>query len=631
MPELTPTEPWADTTDPASGEPWRSSLVEALRANGFETSPPPIDDEADAWTMESAAAMDPGADRDALPPPTLDVDPGSDWWSDATALSHPDGVSSMVGAAEPLLPVAEPVVVRPAVPPVPFAVSAALAPPAVPAVTSPVALGTTPRAVNPPATPAAATPPSPPAFLAARIAGAAAPPVAPDMAPSASVQTAAEAEAAAPATPEPSPDATATVAPTAALPGPAAPSEVQAVPPEAPAAPATAPVPVEALPAGLDPRVALAWPEPKPLNDERWPTAPVLTITGAPVWSVDPTPGATDTDARGFSWDEPASAPLLQDPWAGVRFSATEPAPADVAPVAPDLSVPAAGAAAMAAAMISELPDGLPAPDAPVEDLAQLRAQAAATLMADAAGDAVDAAGDVVDDIGDALAEPAWPVLDESPVAVASPWGGPAPWQPAPWQPAPATEAAPERDAVTALEAEAVPREPAPATPDRTAPAAPHFTWEPTQGTPGTAAAAAVLADGSPVDLDPERVEFIGYADAATEAPAAAGAARPIIPPTGSILDVGRRPPGAKPVDPATLGTRSATSGGLTARESVPAMPGATGGDLWDLVTAPTPAAVPEAAPGRASRAVTILLSLLVALVIVALVVGFLYSFTGLL
>ena len=581
MPELTPTDPWAATTD-AAGVPWRSSLAEALRANGFETTPPPLDDEADTWPLVAPAASDPDQTADGTDAMPLDADPDSAWWLDAAALPPSGEAGPVMVAPEPVAPEPELLAPEPELPaPKPGpATSAAVTSPATAA--PPTVSGAPPRAVNTPATASAANPPSPPAFLAGRIARGAAP---------------AESPAESPAQPEPrvvaiaAPEIAAPEIAAQAAPAPAAPEVAdQAAPAPAPAAPAPA-APEVAPHAVLDPRDALVWREPTPLTDEGWPAAPLLPVPGAFAGTADPTLAPAKAPARGFTWDDAAAvvAPA-QDPWAGVRYSASDaPSPdVDTRPdgSGPHLAVPPVDTAATASVdpATDEAPEAAAGPEAPVDDLAQLRAQATAWLEAEPAteGDATDMLES--DPIAEVVLEP-----DPAPAANTPDW------------------------IVKTAAAHTRPVAPS------DAPA------------PEIVAADAAMSGGSPVDLDPRRVEFIGYTAIAPGAAPADGASRPIPPPTGSILDVGRRPPGAKPVDPSTLGTRSATAGAALANEPLASTPGATGADLWDLVTAPTPPPFPTNAPGRGSRAVTVLLSVLVAFVILALVVGFLYSFTGLL
>jgi len=157
---------------------------------------------------------------------------------------------------------------------------------------------------------------------------------------------------------------------------------------------------------------------------------------------------------------------------------------------------------------------------------------------------------------------------------------------------------------------------------------------------PSPIAAPPAVHHADPLDLDPGRVEFIGYVDPAAAAAPATGdavASRPFVPPSGSIVDVGRRPPGARPVAPTTrpaAGSATAsTAGAVTATPAastpVTSTPGATGGDLWDLVTAPaTTSAAPAPKAKGSSRLATLMLTLAVVLVILAIVAGFLYMFT---
>jgi hypothetical protein len=160
---------------------------------------------------------------------------------------------------------------------------------------------------------------------------------------------------------------------------------------------------------------------------------------------------------------------------------------------------------------------------------------------------------------------------------------------------------------------------------------------------PDSGSATPVLGADAP-ELDPRRVEFVGYAEPRPalasppiDAPDAPAAMDPTVgqpvaqPPTGSILDLGRRPPGARPIDPDAPKrvlppppVQGAAAVGATAGLAAQgAAPGSA--DVWNLVTVP-PAPAPAA---RGSRAGTALLSMLVALVILALVAGFLYMFAG--
>jgi hypothetical protein len=146
------------------------------------------------------------------------------------------------------------------------------------------------------------------------------------------------------------------------------------------------------------------------------------------------------------------------------------------------------------------------------------------------------------------------------------------------------------------------------------------------------------VLDADALSLDPQRVEFVGYAEPRPAAPAMQAVAPAVtsdadqaVPPTGTITDIGRRPPGARPIDPDAPRRPLPPPPDAASAATDPAAglaPAAAGADVWNLVTVP-PSAAP-AASGRGSRTATLFLSLLVALVIVALVIGFLYMFTEL-
>jgi hypothetical protein len=174
----------------------------------------------------------------------------------------------------------------------------------------------------------------------------------------------------------------------------------------------------------------------------------------------------------------------------------------------------------------------------------------------------------------------------------------------------------------------------------------------------GTSDAWAVAPGVRPAaepQVDLSGVEFLGYQDDVAlppsslppvVAPAVAAQDVPIPAPAPgvpasdpyrrSIAEIGRRPPGARPVTGAPAPVPTPVSSGERTPPPDPAAASgatatATGADLWDLVTAPgTPAPAPVPAPKKASRVTTVLLTVLVVLVILALVLGFLWSFTDL-
>jgi Meckel syndrome type 1 protein len=621
-------------------------LAAALRAYGFEATPPPIDDEPETDPGRAAAPL--GAPEPMATEPA--ADPAEAWWVEAPADPGPTDV--------PDAPTVPPVVPAPPVGAAPLSVSPA-----------------PPRPVATPATPAAAVGPTPPAFLAGRIARPATEGETPRPAPSAEVaaglaglaafatvtsEPVAEPQPVAPESPE--------AAPVAFEPVPAAPE---------PAAPEPT-APDLATPAD-DPRAAIAWPEPQPLNDEQW--RDVEATAPADPW------GASSVDAAaapGFAFGgepAPVAGTGAADPWAGIRFSDEDPAaPADDAdagaPVVLGSDVPVELAAAAAAADVdpetaatwpgagaTTSPWGDPAPWDP-----------APTTLPEASIDAAADAPDVPDadawpsqDPIGAPEQPAWPEADpwapsaaEAPAS--DPWSAPEPEatapelvaaEPMPWSDAVPTEHAPWESEPAADPWDVAPAEPA-ADPWAAAPAEP--VAEPVVE-PWAAASAAVAAEPAvPAEpaVDLSGVEFLGYQDepatpSASVPPVVAAAViadatAPIIapapgaptsePPRRSITDIGRRPPGARPVAaPPTQAMPTPVSSGERTPPPDPAAasgvtPAATGGDLWDLVTGPSAASPsPTPAPGKASRVTTFLLTLLVVLVIVALVVGFFWAF----
>ncbi|MFN8619921.1 MAG: hypothetical protein U0869_04110 [Chloroflexota bacterium] len=753
----------ADAWGRGPGDPplddWHAALADALRANGFDPTPPSLGDDLEP---------------ELTPPPP----PPSGWWADdelppeppRPAAPEPEPVVQAAPAVRPGL------AFEPVTTPGPEGVAASQDPApqavvadAVPDV--PVAAAAVVRAA-PPAVPAGADSPRPPAFLAGRLGRGA--PVAATAAAAATVaadeRAAVPAEAApgsaAAAASEIAPEALAASGPGAGEVAPdlmdawavAAAEPEPAMEPEPFAAPAIA----ELDDPAADPRAALAWPDPQPIDDERWPVAPVAPVADAPVW--DAAAPAAGVAAAGFAFAHEADgdpAPVA-DPWAGVAFSAADaaaPGSEDVAAAEPE-----------DAAWVDE--------DAPVlavdepfgdDELDALRAEAMTQL------EAVPASDGSIDHDPDphrAIAETAWGPAEVFDSSEPAPWDPPGsaavagaagitqaedtgasavftdPWADAPfdaaevvqgdaadtsqdaaaaplvdpWADAPFDAADLAAAAATPVvvdaatdhaDPDAVAADPALAATaadaasdatgtadDRPWPPAGSTAWIiPEEVAPPVAAASTmppVLTEDVPVDLDPGRIELIGYAEPAASSPgpaapplpdpvtaaatpAAATNPPPVIP-SGTIADIGRRPPGARPVDPATLSTRhggvplapddadadatmvtaatvdgsplevpsasapevvapaatgvapaaavAAASPGTSAISDQPA-PGAVGGDLWDLVKAPTPPPAPE--PMRGSKVVTLLLTLVVMLVIVALALGFVYMFTNLL
>ncbi len=496
-----------------------------------------------------------------------------------------------------------------------------------------------------------------------------------------------------------------------------------------------------------DPRATIEWPEARPINDEQWrdllPVAPAAGAWAQPEMARAETsePEATEPQTTDPGVTEPqvgAGAPLV-DPWADVRFSADDAAPrdhevaTDPAPTAEDpltaeppgsWTDPAAADGAVATAVQQDVQG-----QEQEQELDELRLQATAWFAIDRATDGDLAASaedgptpapaegtaaidpreagpehevwDLTPEVPSPLASDeaarhpldhpaAWPApepgdVPSSTTSTTDAWGQPtdAPWAPSPWDPQPvvAPEPVVAPDSVVAPEPWAAPIEDAPGVEyvgyvDRPAVEAIHaspasapeppYVPEPPFAPEPWSAPDPQSAQPEPPAPTAGPVEPTALQPPATHAPAmtapAVISAEPQVawtvdpsvapeplatpqqhpaaapssawsPPRGSIRDIGRRPPGAPA---AAAGAASLAAAG---DERVPAPDptaatgarmSATGGDLWDLVTA-SPETSPAPGPRPVSRLATVLLTLLVVFVIGALVLGFLWSFTDLL